>query len=136
MPGLTLLIHHVADFDERGLLLIIAEAEGRDVGEDDLPDPLGLQVVVDPGGDVRYAGPGVEQYRGDEWLLVLEGGHLKTSLEVVDEVLGEDVAHDDESVILAGMAVLEGGEGKTWDPYFGDLMAEGGYVIEVREQIR
>ena len=129
MSSLTLLVHRVADLDEGGLLLVVAEAIGRHISKDDFPDPFRLQVVVDLDGDVCDAGPGVEQNGRDVGLLVLEGGHLEPGLEIVDEVLGKNVAHNYEAVLYAGMAVPEGGKGEAGNSYPGDLMAEGGNII-------
>ena len=129
MPGLALLVHHVADLDEGGLLLVITEAVRGDISEDDLPDPFRLEVVVDLGGDICDTGPGVEQDGGDVRLPVLEGGHLESGPEVVDEMLSEGVAYNYEPVFCTGVAVPEGGKGEAWNSYFWDLMAEGRYVI-------
>ena len=60
MPSLALLVHRVADLDEGGLLLVVAEAISRYISKYNLPDPFRLQVVVDLDGDVCDAGPGVE----------------------------------------------------------------------------
>ena len=72
VTSLTLFIDHVADLDEGRLLFIIAETISRNVGKDYLPDPFRLQVVMDLVGDVRDAGPGVEQDGGMNGCLCLK----------------------------------------------------------------
>ena len=131
VTSLTLFVDHVADLDEGGLLLIIAETVSRNIGEDYFPDPFRLQVVMDLVGDVRDAGPGVEQDGGDERLLVPEGSRLEPGLEVVDEVLGEGVAHDDESMFNTGVAIPERRKGEAGNSDLWDLVAVRGNVIEV-----
>ena len=129
MPSLALFVHHVADLDEGGLLLVVAKAIRRYIRKYNLPDPFCLQMVVDLVGDVSDARPGVKQDGGDERLLVLEGSHLEPGLEVADEVLSEGVAHDDEAVFNTGVAIPEGGKGEAGNSNLGDLMAQGGNVI-------
>ena len=129
MPSLALLVHRVADLDEGGLLLVVAEAIGRHISKDDFPDPLRLQVVVDLDGNVSDAGPRVEQDGGDVGLLIREGSHLQPGLEIVHQMLGKSVAHNYEAVVCVGVAVSEGRKGEAGDSYFGDLMAERGDVI-------
>ena len=131
VTGLALFVDHVADLDEGGLLLIIAESKSRNIGEDYSPDSFRHQVVMNLVGDVRDAGPGAEQDGGDERLLVPEGGRLEPSLEVVDKVLGEGVAHDDESVFHTGVTIPERRKGEAGNSDLRDLVAVRGNVIEI-----
>ena len=88
-------------------------------------------MVVDLVGDVSDAGPGVEQDGGDERLLVLEGSRLEPGLEVVDEVLGKGVAHDDEAMFNTGVAIPEGRKGEAGNSDLWNLVAVRGNVIEI-----
>ena len=136
MSSLTLLVHRVADLDQGGFLLVIAKAVSTNIGEDHLPDALGLQVVVDPGRDVGDAGSRVKQDGGNVGLLVLEGSHLQPGLEVVDQVRGKGVAHNNKPVVCIGVAVSERGDREGRDPNSWDLVTEWKDVTQVIKETR
>ena len=136
MSSLTLLVHRIADLDQGRFLLIIAKAVGSNIGEDHLPDGLGLQVVMDLGRDVGDTRSRVKQNGGDVGLLVLEGSDLQPGLEIVDQVRSKGVAHDDKPVVCIGVAVAERGNREARDPNLWDLVTEWGDVIQIIKETR
>ena len=76
VAGLTALVDLVDDLDQGGLLLVIAEGAGGDIQEDYLPERLGLDEVLNPGGHVGDAWPDVKDDWREELDPVDEGSSL------------------------------------------------------------
>ena len=119
----------MANLNQRGLLLIIAHPECTHVREDDSPQGLGLDKLVDVHGHVGDARPVVDDNGVNELLLVDEGCGLQSSLEVPGEVGGKRAANDDGAVISIQVTVAEVRDRGARGPDLDDLMSERGNIV-------
>ena len=119
----------MANLDQRGLLLVIANSVSAHVREDDAPQGLGLDELVDTRRHVDDAGPVVDDSGGNELLLVNEGCGLQSGLELLGEVGGKRAANNDGAVIRIQVPVAEVRDRRVRGPDLNDLMSIQGDVI-------
>ena len=131
VTGGTPLIDGVTQLNQRGLLFVVANSVCANISEDDAPQGLGLDEVVEARRHVDDAGPVVDHGGGDELLLVHECGSLQSSLEFSGKVGGQRATDDDGTVISIQMPVTEVRDGRARGPDLNDLMSIRGMLSKL-----